>query len=327
MLSHLVTTSDILNSDEFKSLPPKLEVEDRAIRAWRKGEIDDNQFIIKLTPTLKRLASWSCDRYGVNSLKDDAFQELCIALVTKAGKDWNPSQPISTYMAGWAWRIASSMANESKKEASFDVLFEENELDAVIEEQSIEQNEDLIIESIDDEVSRKAFLKKISLKDLDAEVKHLSKKDEDKKPKNIRKTSKVKDLVRDERLYDLRYKAGLTRAEMAEAMGIPLSKYAAYETGKTRKVPDHVYQNAEMVVENASARAEYSKLLCNRSMSEIVELWCAMAGTSRPDDIAKILKISVRTLRRWLYNNYKPRHNIVISHHLQIVRHGNKREF
>lgn len=303
------------------------KTEDEYMKAWRSKEITDNQLVTALSSMLKRLASWSSDKYGISHHKEDVFQELAIALIAKAGYSWNNSQPISSYMAGWAWRIASSIASISNKESSFDSLYEDSELESFLIEHSVYSNEDDLLEDIDKERSKAQLLEKISLADLDNELSLLSEPrkgtlSSGTKKRPPRKTT----LVLNERLYNYRFQSGLTRVEMAEAMGLTLSKYAAYETGKTKKVPFWIFEQAEQVVSNASSRSVYSDELSQKSMTEIVNLWFDMLKLENIEDIAKILRVSVRTLRRWLYNNHKPRHNIVINYHLKVINHIKKQE-
>jgi DNA-directed RNA polymerase specialized sigma24 family protein/DNA-binding XRE family transcriptional regulator len=303
--------------------------EDEYMQAWRSKEITDNQLVTALSPMLKRLASWSSDKYGVSCYKEDVFQELSIALIAKAGHSWNDSQPISSYMAGWAWRIASSIANLSNKESSFDSLYEDSELEGFLIEHSIDSHEDDILEDIDKERTKVQLLEKISLADLDNELSLLSTPPRTSKgslSSDAKRSARKPTLVLNERLYNYRFQSGLTRVEMAEAMGLTLSKYAAYETGKTKKVPSWVFEEAQQVVNNASSRSIYSDILSQKSMTEIVKLWFDMLKLENIEDIAKILRVSVRTLRRWLYNNHKPRHSIVINYHLKVIHHIKKQE-
>lgn len=302
--------------------------EDEYMQAWRSKEITDNQLVTALSPMLKRLASWSSDKYGVSCYKEDIFQELSIALIAKAGHSWNDSQPISSYMAGWAWRIASSIANLSNKESSFDSLYEDSELEGFLIEHSVDSHEDDILEDIDKEQAKVQLLEKISLTDLDNELSLLSapRTSKDSLSNDAKKSARKSTLILNEKLYNYRFQSGLTRVEMAEAMGLTLSKYVAYETGKTKNVPSWVFEEAQQVVNNASSRSTYSDILSQKSMTEIVKLWSDMLKLENIEDMAKILNVSVRTLRRWLYNNHKPRHSIVINYHLKVIHHTKKQE-
>lgn len=302
------------------------KTEDEYMQAWRSKEITDNQLVTALSPMLKRLASWSSDKYGVSYHKEDVFQELAIALIAKAGYSWNNSQPISSYMAGWAWRIASSIANLSNKESSFDSLYEDSELEGFLIEHSVNSHEDDLLEDIDKERTKVQLLEKISLADLDNELSLLSAPRKGSLSSGAKRPTRKTTLILNERLYRYRFQSGLTRVEMAEAMGLTLSKYAAYETGKTKKVPSWIFEEAQQVVNNASSRSIYSDMLSQKSMTEIVKLWFEMLKLENIEDIAKILRVSVRTLRRWLYNNHKPRHSIVINYHLKVIHHIKKQE-
>jgi transcriptional regulator with XRE-family HTH domain len=286
---------------------------DEIMLAWRRREVSSDKVLMELMPLIKGISRWAADKYNVSSMRDDIFQELCIALVGEAGEKWHPERSISSYMAGWAWRIASSMSNKSVKEFSCDSLYFDGDEEEKETEFVFNYNEDELIEEIDNQKSEK-LLALISTTALDRELMYLM-------PKKAEKQTKATisaELILNKRLFDLRQTVGLTRPDMAEALGVSMSRYAAYETGKAKIVPEEIYASAESMVENASMRVKFSKELEQLEMKEIVLLWKKMLDTDSDEYLVKILDISYRTLKRWLYNNTKPRHSIVMTCHVKV---------
>lgn len=287
----------------------------QAVLDWRNNKISAEQLLKKLSPRLKNIASWASNKYGIKDYADDVYQDLMIALVGDAGKKWNPSQNIGSYMAGWGWRIASSYQAKIFKEGSFDQLFDENEED-LSSANPLLLSEEIPIEDVIDEELRLKNLSQINLSALDKEIRKI---EVQLQPKGTKRTYKKQtDLQRNEHLYFARLKFGLTKQEMAQALGIEHHKYVAYETGKTIRVPDLVYSKINDLNENMSARLEYSNQLLDKSMPEIINFWLNMLELNNVDSLTKIIGVSKRTLRRWQLIDNKPRYNLVMNYHLMV---------
>lgn len=298
------------------------------MQAWRQGAVSAEEALSGLTPMLKRLARWAADKYGIQGLADDIQQELAVALLGDAGKKWRPGTSISSYMAGWAWRIASIMGQEAGREQSFDEMFASSEADFLHGEgdragmswgglvADEETPEHLALADGSSALARSALMG-ISLDALDRELARV-----DPRRKSTRKSPpRKKHMTPNARLVTLREAVGLTRPDMAAALGLPLGRYAAFESGKIRSVPDEVYEQAEALVKNASQRVKLGEELADLPMSRIIELWCSMLGQDDPMVVADLLDVSPRTMRRWASDLYKPRRAIVISHHVRVHEH------
>lgn len=314
--------------------------------AWKQGRISANEVLSALSPMLRRLSRWAADKYKVNGFADDIYQELAIALVGDAGKKWNPKQPIFSYMAGWAWRIASSMEVEISRESSYDELYQSTESEVfnkssdreimdwknLIADENTPEN--FVIEKELNDISSKPEELGISLSVLDRELarvdsslktsarkgvqERVGTQDNNEDPPKRKYQSRKKIMVVNQRLLTLRNSVGFTRADMASALGLTLSRYAAFESGKIKSVPESIYQQAESLAQNASWRVRASKEIEDLPMSRIIDLWCSKLGIDDPMELAKILDVSSRTMRRWMTDEYKPKNSIVIYHHLQV---------
>lgn len=301
------------------------------MRAWRVGEIDANTALLRFTPLIKRLARWASNRYNIPGHQDDLQQELSIALMGDAGSKWNPDQPISSYLAGWAWRIASSLKQTSGRDLSFNEIYITSESDflrgegdqAVMDWGGLlvaeEHTPEYFAEAAIQNDVRKTALASISLTDLDAEISRL---EANLKPKKSSQSAEQKRRKRktdmNERLLSIRSSLGLTRPEMAGLMAMSFARYTAYESGKTLVVPDDVYDRAKIAIENAASRVRISDEIAGLSMSQVITLWQGITGMQNPMEIAKLLDVSPRTMRRWLSNEYIPRRDIVVGHHAHI---------
>lgn len=307
--------------------PIPAERDDEIMRLWVRGALPDKDALGQLTPMLKRLARWAADKYGIKDQAEDIQQELALALLGDARKKWKPNQPISSYMAGWAWRIASVLSQSAAREQSFDELFDSSEaeyhrgdgdraamawggvLNEAIEDLTPEH---AAMADINLATYQKA-LSSISVDALDQALMRL-----EPKRKDGRSCSYKKKLQTNERLKSLRESIGLNRPDMAAALGMPLFRYVALETGKIKTVPEDVYRQAEELANNASKRVKMGSQLIHLSMSQIVDLWCKQLGTSDAMVVAEKLGVSRRTMRRWLDDEYKPKHDVVMSYHLRI---------
>lgn len=299
--------------------------------AWRQGAVSANEALSVLTPMLKRLARWAADKYGVQGLADDIQQELAMALLGEAGKKWRSGQSISSYMAGWAWRIASGMGQEAGREQSFEELFASSEADFLHGEGDRAGMQWGGLATDEDTPERLALAEGpsglvrserlgISLDALNRELARV-----EPRRKSARKSpERKKQLTPNARLVAFREAVGLTRPDMAAALGLPLGRYAAFESGKIQSVPDEIYEQAEALVKNASQRVKLGKEVADLPMSRVIGLWCSMLGQDDPMVVADLLEVSPRTMRRWLSDLYKPRRDIVISHHVRVHEHLQK---
>jgi DNA-binding transcriptional regulator YiaG len=290
--------------------------------AWRNGKISSNELLRLMHPLIKKISIWAADKYGVSFLKDDVYQELSIATIGVAGGKWDPSNStIANYLVGWAWRIASSISNHKLREISVDYAYSDEDLGSSEFSLISDSSETDLIEEIDAKEANK-LLDGISLSAIDRELASLAPKQV--KREKAKRKPEIK-TTRNDRLFNLRQSIGLTRPDMAEALGISLSRYAAYETGKSTNIPNQIFFDSEAIAENASSRTRFTKDLENLSMKEIIENWRAMLGIEKDEDLVKILNISQRTLKRWLYNGNKPRHSIVMTCHVKVSSIQEKR--
>lgn len=291
--------------------------ENDIMRDWIDGKIDSNEALRKFAPLLQRLSRWAARKYNVPNHAEDIEQELALALLGQAAEKWNPALSISSYMTGWAWRIASSMWQANMREESFDELYAKTESD-ILSEHTLEainaiQDDQPIYAMIDRE-----FLRRVpdgfSIDGLDRALSAFP--SPDRKPsgprgKNPRCLKQNKDLLK------IRHAVGMTRADMAASMGISLGRYAGYESGKIQSVPEDIYERANLVYSNMRHRTRLTEEIADLPMSEIIKKWCGMLRCSETQT-AEYLGISKRTLRRWSEDDYKPRHSIVLRHHIKV---------
>lgn len=290
--------------------------ENDVMRDLVAGKIDSNQAILELSSLLRRLARWAARKHNILDHAEDIEQELALAILGKAAEKWTPGLSISSYMTGWAWRIASSMWQSKMREESFDELYSKTESEA-FSEGNLDaigiQDEQSLYAMIDSE-----FLRRVpdgfSIDGLDRALSEFSVPD--LKPSK----SKIKNnrhLNPNKVLRKIRHAVGMTRADMAASMGISLGRYAGYESGKIRSVPDEIYKRADLVYANMRHRARLTDELDKLPMSAIFQKWCDMLGCTEAET-ADHLGISQRTMRRWKDDVYKPRHSIVLRHHIKI---------
>lgn len=301
--------------------------ENTVMRQWRAGEIDDAQVILALRPLMDRLARWAADKYAIHDLADDIEQELSLALIGPAGKKWRPEQPISSYLAGWAWRIASGMGGDAAREIPYGELFDASEGDArEAEGNTLSFGEEPLVAYIpppEEAASRiieeervQQHLTTAILAAVEAGIARLDGSKNKKKPVTAIKRKGVP-RKRNERLLALRQSVGMTRPEFAAALGLSLSRYAAYESGKTA-MPESVYTAALSLIENKLQSVRLLSEIEGLSMSQIVHLWMRKLDMNE-FSLADTLGVSRRTMKRWLSDVYKPRHDIVLFHHRSVI--------
>lgn len=292
---------------------------------WREGRLDAATALSGLQPMLARLSGWAADKYGLTDQREDIRQELAMALLGDAGKKWRPDLSISSYMAGWAWRIASGIKQATERESLFDDPYASTEA-ATIEEVQVESDEPARLAELE---SQQAFAAQAYQRLLSSAVETASWEAEIKdlnsalgrssrgvsKPRSPNSPHRL--LKANERLFSLRKAVGLTRLDMAAALGIPLGRYAGYESGKIQTVPPQIYERAELLLANASARVKISEEIAELPMSAIVDRWCELLERP-PLEVAKMIGVSRRTMQRWLSDIYRPRQNIVVYHYMKI---------
>ncbi|NVZ11708.1 helix-turn-helix domain-containing protein [Allochromatium humboldtianum] len=291
--------------------------ENDIMRDWIDGKIDSNQALLKLAPLLQRLSLWAARKYNVPGHAEDIEQELALALLGEAAKKWNPVLSISSYMTGWAWRIASSISQSKMREENFDDLYSKTESDMLcdrtLEAINAIQDDQSIYAMIDRE-----FLRRVpdgfSIDGLERALSEFP--DPDRKPTSDR-IKKARRLKPNKYLLKIRHAVGMTRADMAASMGISLGRYAGYESGKIQSVPEDIYERANLVYSNMGHRTRLTDEIADLPMSEIIQKWCRMLNCSETE-AAEHLGISKRTLRRWIEDDYKPRHSIVLRHHIKV---------
>lgn len=291
--------------------------ENDVMRDLVDGKIDSNQALREFAPLLRRLSIWAARKHNIPDHAEDVEQELALAILGKAAEKWNPALSISSYMTGWAWRIASGMWQAKMREESFDELYSKTESDIIsgINLDAINgiQDDQPIYNMIDSD-----FLQRVqdgfSMEGLDRALSEFpapeGRADRDRNKKTRR-------LKPNQELLRIRHAVGMTRADMAASMGIPLGRYAGYESGKIQSVPDDIYNRANLVYSNMGHRTRLTNEIAELPMSEIIQKWCRMLGCSETE-AADYLGVSLRTLRRWKEDVYKPRHSIVLRHHIKI---------
>lgn len=293
---------------------------EQAMRDWRDKKIDDNQAFNIFLPRLEVLANWAARKYDVPEYAEDIKQELSLALMGKAKDEWHPWLSISSYMAGWAWRIASSMRQSKIREDSFDDLYSRTELETLTEApayflEHIQDDHHIYVAADSDFLYR--VTEGFSPQALENAFQDFHISDP---PIKIQKKSSVnhqRQLTPNRKLLNIRNAIGLTRADMAVALGISLGRYAGYESGKIRSVPKEIYERADLALSNMRHRARLSDEIGDLEMSEIVNIWCILLDATH-QELANFLDVSLRTLRRWSQNDYKPRPSILIRHHLRV---------
>jgi ribosome-binding protein aMBF1 (putative translation factor) len=122
----------------------------------------------------------------------------------------------------------------------------------------------------------------------------------------------------DQRLFDARASLGMSRRELAAAIGMEFSRYAAYESGKRASVPGEVYESVELLLENSATSVRRANEIKGMSMSEVVQLWQKILGGCSVAELQDAICVSPRTMRRWRLDLYTPRHNIVVSYHSKV---------
>lgn len=309
------------------------------MQMWCDGLISDDKALRGLSEYVKRIAFWSADKYRVQDYREDIYQDLMIALTGPIKQSWESPRDIGTYLSGWAWRIASNYALRMRREYLFDEAFASTEREEAERETdrdaqtwaglvTHEDPEHHLMMSIPDSASRPPSMTDEALDRALRECRSRSRKKGASVARNALKPLKQNTkYVQDagSRLAVERRRMALTRADMAEALGLPVGRYTAYETGKNSSIPVHLFEQIELLKSNLGYRIRVSEMLEPLSMSEIVGLWSDVLKI-HPVQLCQKLDVTQRTMNRWINDSYRPKQSVVVDYHLQLLKLRSKIE-
>ncbi|RME61069.1 XRE family transcriptional regulator [Candidatus Parcubacteria bacterium] len=327
---------------EGSAFPPVTELidlgssTDENAKKWQSGELSDNAFLAKESSQIYRISKWAADKSGQTDLADDVFQELSILLLSKVKALWDPQKSsFSSYISGYAWRVAMAQKSKFSKELHVDSYYDSSvggEEDVSLVEAlgiwggDVETPDDIIEEIEDDleqELAKRQLQEKMGGIDsleklLDQEIDVLSQKLGLKKAKSTKRRKRKQ--VKNSFLVSARNELGMTRQEMARFLGMPLHKYASYEDGKIKEVPDEIIDAINELKENMSDRIDlYKSGLYEMDMPEIVDNWMALLGVNTIQELADKLGVALKTVRRWKRGEYKPKPSFIRKYHQRVL--------
>lgn len=316
------------------------------MRQWQSGELDAARALQHFAPVIERLSRWATRAHGLPlDVIDDTRQELVLALLTQGVPNWKPElgQDVSSYFASYAWRVAAHLARHMRREPTYDELYDdtlvaapdlpwssgsESGLLAPSPEALLEKERHGVLHTDDLAPIRSAHLAASIDQALAAIDTSAARRPGRPRLSDTRtrlqavRGGQARARLRpkiNQRLRAARTAMGLTRFDMAQALGIPLWRYAKYESGQVAPVPESIYAQVDALESNMAHRRRITEAFADYSMSAIIAFWESLleqAGIdSGPEGIRSLLGVSQRTMFRWQYDFYKPRENIVVSHH------------
>lgn len=285
------------------------ELLDQAAREWLEGHREAEDFVRLVQPRVQRIAYSVAGRYALFGSEDDLAQE-CLTVLFE-GRGWNPDagSTLASYLFGVVQRIANARTKrfDHREVQPMGEIFDSMEAHA-------QADKSLAIESKPLEVLEEAEMarrvSRINTTALSAALKELEPRKRNRKDTRHQRGNETLQSIRD--------RAGLTREEMAQGLGIQSWKYQAYETGKA-KPPESFHDRACEYAENARPPQQFD-WLHRASSKEIVASWMEMLGVSLDDPLLQeVTGKTIKTLQRWYNADQKPKVSSLAHCHAAVL--------
>ncbi|WP_018949019.1 helix-turn-helix domain-containing protein [Thioalkalivibrio sp. ALMg11] len=282
---------------------------DQAACEWLEGRMDANEFACLVQPRVERIAFNVAGRFGLFGSEEDLAQECLALLFEKRG--WNPEAgaSLSSYLFGCAQNIANARTKRFDHREVYSVgeVFDAVEASAQAGQSATAESRPFeVIEGV--EMARRSA--RIDASALRSALKELEPRKRSRKD--------TRHLRGNETLQSIRDRAGLTREEMAQGLGIETWRYQSYETGKA-KPPERFQDRARDYAESARPPQHFD-WLHTASSKDIVGSWMEMLGVSLCDPLLQeVTGKTFKTLQRWYNADQKPKVSGLAQCHAAVL--------
>jgi DNA-binding transcriptional regulator YiaG len=304
--------------------PDKLEL---AVIEYQQGRLTESALARTAYPTIRNVGRGEAIRAGVGDEEEDVTQMLWVMLVSKIAPAYDPTRPIYPMLTAYARNLANNVAWNRRSTPQLPEIFEpdhegENTAEMVVDylgsmwgTESAEMIEDINRKDALEKAARllggskanaaphHGIMPGVRIEAVVVAAEPQSTEPKAAKPKKPR-LSKSQSEFR-----EIRLSLGLSRREMADHINTTSASIAAWESGRTKQVPDYFLQAARDLKKNSSNRYALGlNAYGGRKMAEILAAWCKALRMDINDTetLADLFAVSEPTVRRWRNDKVKP---------------------